>query len=112
MYLLYKYTIEHYHNVVNTPFIFFEKQYLEIKRSAGNKSLFPGRPALKSVERERNTIPPGIYLFVFIICDRQAEDKFSAHTFGADYIDIFIVSLNDFSGNGQAQGRCLFILAS
>lgn len=112
MYLLYKYTIEHYHNVVNTPFIFFEKQYLEIKKVCRKQKLVPGRPALKSVERERNTIPPGIYLFVFIICHRQAEDKFSAHAFGADNIDIFIVGLNDFSGNGQAQAGALFILAS
>lgn len=43
MYLLYKYTIEHYHNVVNTPFIFFEKQYLEIKK---------GLPETKACSRQ------------------------------------------------------------
>ena len=48
MYLLYKYTIEHYHNVVNTPFIFFEKQYLEIKKGLPETKLVPGRPALKA----------------------------------------------------------------
>ena len=89
-----------------------------LKTISGNKK---GLPETKACSRQsglkkrgagKNTIPPGIYLFVFIICDRQAEDKFSAHTFGADYIDIFIVSLNDFSGNGQAQAGALFILAS
>ena len=58
MYLLYKYTIEHYHNVVNTPFIFFEKQYLEIKKGCRKQKLVPGSPALKSVGREKIQFRP------------------------------------------------------
>lgn len=98
--------------MLSIPRLYFLKTISGNKKDCQKQKLVPGSPALKSVGRGKNTIPPGIYLFVFIICHRQAEDKFSAHTFGADNIDIFIVSLNDFSGNGQAQAGALFILAS
>lgn len=98
--------------MLSIPPLYFLKTISGNKKDCRKQKLVPGSPALKSVGRGKNTIPPGIYLFVFIICDRQAEDKFSAHAFGADNIDIFIVGLNDFSGNGQAQAGALFILAS
>lgn len=109
MYLLYKYTIEHYDNVVNTPFLFFRKQYLEIKRDCRKQNFVSGSPGLYTQGYSAWYL---LFLFIFIVRKRQAEDKFGSHTFGTDNVDILIVGLNNFSGNGQAQAGSFFVLAS
>ena len=43
---------------------------------------------------------------------RQAEDKFRAHTFGADHIDGFFVSLDDFLYDGESESGALLVLAA
>ena len=41
----------------------------------------------------------------------EGKDKFCAHAFGADYVDVFPVGLDSFFYNGKSQAGAFFILA-
>ena len=42
----------------------------------------------------------------------EGEDEFGANPFGADYIDVFSVKLNDLFHDGQAKSGSFFIFSS
>jgi len=42
----------------------------------------------------------------------EGEDEFRPYALGADDVDIFIVSLNDFTDNGKSQASSFFVFST
>ena len=51
-------------------------------------------------------------IFCLDFRNRKCEKELAAFTFGADYIDIFVVSSDDFLGNGEAKACAFLVLTT